>query len=46
MQYPVKYQAKKSDEVSGSKGGKCKFHKVWKSKFPGLFMIPVTTLIM
>ena len=46
MQYPWKYQAKKSDEVSGSKGGKCKFHKVWKSKFPGLFMIPVTTLIM
>jgi hypothetical protein len=36
MQYPRKYQAKKSDEVSGSKGEKRKFHDVWKSKFSWL----------
>ena len=46
MQYPQKYQAKKSDEVPGSKGGKRKFHNVWKSSFRGSFMIPVTMLIM
>ena len=33
MQYPRKYQVKKSDEVSGSKGRKCKFNDIWKSKF-------------
>ena len=44
MQYPRKYQVKKSDEVSGSKGGKRKFDDVWKSSFRGSLMIPITTL--
>ena len=29
----MEVSSQKSDEVSGSKGGKCKFHDVWKSKF-------------
>jgi hypothetical protein len=33
MQYPQKYQAKKSGEVPGSKGGK---RNVWNSKFSWL----------
>jgi hypothetical protein len=38
--------SQKSDEFSGSKGGKRKFHDIWKSSICGSFMIPVTTLIM
>ena len=34
MQYSRKYQATK--KVLGSKGGKRKFHDVWKSKFSWL----------
>ena len=29
----MEVSSQKSDEVSGSKGEKCKFHDVWKSSF-------------
>ena len=36
MAISTEVSSQKSDEVSGSKGGKRKFHDVWKSKFSWL----------
>ena len=46
MQYPQKYQAKKSDEFLGSKGGSANSTMSGSQSFRGSFMIPVTMLIM